>query len=215
MKVACISDLHGNLIDNVPECDLLLIAGDICPTNGHHPTRQLHWIGNHFNPWLQQQRADAIIMVPGNHDFVFEKYKPEMECACLISTKATYKGLTIWGHPYTPLFYDWAFVAPSSVLQTVNEAMPPCDILITHGPPHGILDVIGGVNVMVHGKVEPEHLGCRALRTAVERVKPKLHVFGHIHSGHGRMLAQGTQFINASLLGERYTVDYPVEVFEL
>ena len=73
------------------------------------------------------------------------------------------------------------------------------DILITHGPPKGILDVTADMDAG-----EPVHVGFRSLRRHVrERIKPKLHAFGHIHdekhfNNYGTIIRDGTQFINCS-----------------
>ena len=78
------------------------------------------------------------------------------------------------------------------------------DILITHGPPYGYLDKLPHI---------PENLGCELLRNRVDVIKPKIHVFGHIHYGYGYVNNGDTHFINAAVLGEQYTyVNKPVDV---
>ena len=47
--------------------------------------------------------------------------------------------------------------------------------MLTHGPPQGILDQT----------YKSESVGCEFLRNAVERVRPRLHCFGHIHESWG------------------------------
>ena len=71
-------------------------------------------------------------------------------------------------------------------------------VLITHGPPFGIRD----------RNVTGEFTGCRDLLAAITRVRPRLHVFGHIHEGAGTQVhsALGTTFVNASMLGAGYDV---------
>jgi Icc-related predicted phosphoesterase len=66
------------------------------------------------------------------------------------------------------------------------------DILVTHGPPYSILD-------RSPGALHPA--GCPQLLEAVTRLKPKLHVFGHVHGAHGMLSTEGTLFVNAALLG--------------
>ena len=68
------------------------------------------------------------------------------------------------------------------------------DLLVTHGPPKGILDLTP----------RGEPVGCEELREAVRRVKPRLHVFGHIHHAYGRHVVDGTRFVNASICDEFY-----------
>jgi Icc-related predicted phosphoesterase len=70
------------------------------------------------------------------------------------------------------------------------------DILITHGPAWGILDdVEGNRNV---------HLGCELLAEKIKQIKPKIHICGHIHSGHGHYFDGYTHYFNASVLNEQY-----------
>jgi len=68
------------------------------------------------------------------------------------------------------------------------------DVLITHGPPFGILDKT----------VRGEKVGCQDLLAAIKRIKPKFHIFGHIHEDYGTVTKDETTFVNASLLNERY-----------
>ena len=77
------------------------------------------------------------------------------------------------------------------------DAIPSnTDILITHGPPYGYLDIPGGSSVRV---------GCEMLRYRVDQIKPKIHVFGHIHGGYGHYYNGHTHFFNASVLNEQYS----------
>jgi Icc-related predicted phosphoesterase len=80
------------------------------------------------------------------------------------------------------------------------------DILITHGPPYGILD----------STQRNEHVGCKALYERVQLIKPKLHVFGHIHESYGRQQDSGQQstiFVNAATCNLRYeSVQSPIVV---
>ena len=61
------------------------------------------------------------------------------------------------------------------------------DVLITHGPPYGILDVTD----------ERQKVGCEELMKAVLRVQPKVHIFGHIHEAYGEHQTKLTHFVNA------------------
>ena len=82
------------------------------------------------------------------------------------------------------------------------------DILITHGPPHGILDE-------VPRKYWIENTGCEELRKKVEEIRPKAHIFGHIHCGYGQTEKFGVKFINASNCDESYEPTQTPIVFEL
>ncbi len=115
-------------------------------------------------------------------------------------------GLKIYGSPWQPRFYDWAFnLNRGAELEEKWRLIPPdTDVLITHGPPHGILDE-------VERQYYIENTGCEELRKRVEMICPKLHVFGHIHCGYGQIEKFGTEFVNASNCDEEYNpVNLPV-----
>jgi hypothetical protein len=102
----------------------------------------------------------------------------------------TIDGVAFYGSPWQPWFYDWAFNLPRDgwELRKRWEAIPTeTDVLVTHGPPHMVLDKAAGR----HSKdVASDHGGCKILRTEIlTRIKPKLHVFGHIHEGYGAPLS--------------------------
>lgn len=106
------------------------------------------------------------------------------------------EGINFYGSPVTPFFYDWAFNCErgEKIKQYWDKIPENTDVLITHGPPFGILDKT----------TTGEIVGCEELAKAVNRIQPKVHIFGHIHEEYG-MIAKGeTTYINASLLNERY-----------
>jgi Icc-related predicted phosphoesterase len=80
------------------------------------------------------------------------------------------------------------------------------DVLVTHGPPFGVLD---------RAHPSTKHLGCEELAKAIGEIKPRLHVFGHIHGGHGSSASNGTQFVNASAVNEAYWPVYDPQVVEI
>jgi Icc-related predicted phosphoesterase len=106
------------------------------------------------------------------------------------------EGVHIWGSPVTPWFFDWAFNqhrgAPIS--KYWKQIPPDTDLLITHGPPAGILDATGGGH----------HVGCEELLKSVKHIKPKVHVFGHIHEAYANVQQDGTTFINASVVDSNF-----------
>ena len=112
------------------------------------------------------------------------------------------EGIRFWGSPITPEFCNWAFMREPRDIGRHWDAIPDdTDVLITHGPPHGILDQC------------PDSVGCEQLLEAVKRVGPKVHAFGHIHEGHGILEKDGTTFVNASIMDGRYRpVNAPIGV---
>jgi Icc-related predicted phosphoesterase len=80
--------------------------------------------------------------------------------------------------------------------QKWNDIPAATDILITHGPAWGFLDDVEGRR--------GQHLGCELLAKRINTIRPKIHVCGHIHSGHGHYFDGHTHYFNAAVLNERY-----------
>jgi Icc-related predicted phosphoesterase len=164
-----------------------------------------------FNNWLGELPHRFKAIVPGNHEFFLEADPSERfllsNATVLINEGIEIEGLRIWGSPVTPL-YGGAFGLSSAKDRKRLYAQIPqdIDVLISHGPPFGILDSepISGL-----------HAGCRELLDGVMRVRPKLHVFGHIHGAYGVFQTEHTTFVNASLLGVHGDVDRAPFVFEM
>jgi len=107
------------------------------------------------------------------------------------------------------VFNDWAFHAErgASIRRYWGKIPPGTDVLITHGPPFGSLD---------KANILSAHLGCEELTKAVVRIKPKLHVFGHVHGGYGRETGpNGTQLVNCAVLNENYALTNEPVTIEL
>jgi predicted phosphodiesterase len=198
MRLVLISDTHGlhNRMGPLPEGDVLIHAGDFMNA-GYDPNEAIS-----FNRWLGQQPFEYRIVCAGNHDRYFQRLPEEARSLLsngiyLEETGITIEGLSFWGSPYTPEFLDWAFMYPRGdrAKEHWDRIPDELDVLITHGPPYGILD-----RIAPHGV----HLGCEELLKAVEEKKPKVHVFGHIHAGAGLLRSGATQFVNAAYLNESY-----------
>lgn len=212
MRISFISDTHTKHIQvakDLPGGDLIIHAGDI--SSRGYP-REI----TAFCTWFDQlDNYDHKIFIPGNHDFMFENRREEA-----MQIVRSYKSINvllddyisvgpdeehlvkIYGSPWQPEFCNWAFNLPRNGigLTKVWGAIPDdTDILITHGPPFGTLDQVIG---------RADHLGCEVLANRLSALKPKIHVFGHIHSGNGYRFDGTTHFINASSLNERYEYEY-------
>jgi predicted phosphohydrolase len=195
MKIVALSDTHSrhkSLV--VPDGDILIHAGDA--TMGGRLDEIVE-----FNRWLGTLPHPVKVFCAGNHDWLFER-APGLARSLL--THATYlqdelmvvQGLRIYASPWQPRFFDWAFnLDRGAPLRRKWDSIPAdTDILITHGPPYGILDQ----------NPSGEHCGCEELRAAVERIQPRLHIFGHIHQGYGTLDYAGTRFVNACNCTEQY-----------
>ncbi len=209
--VVAVSDLHGHL-PNIPPCDILLVAGDIAPSS--HIALQEKWLKTAFRDWLERVPAKEIVGIAGNHDFIFEQKPdlvPKLKWKYLQDSQIELFGLKIWGTPWQPRFYDWAFNADEPDLKNKFNLIPTgTDILVSHGPPFGIGDYVPGRN-----GGDLEHVGSPSLLDRVLKVKPKLHVFGHIHEGRGEYERDGVKFVNATVVDRRYKLSYLPMIFEM
>jgi predicted phosphohydrolase len=198
MRLVFISDTHGlhDRLGLLPEGDVLVHAGDFMNA-GYDPKEVIS-----FNRWLGQQPFEHRIVCAGNHDRLFENLPADARSLLsngiyLEESGITVNGLSLWGSPYTPEFLDWAFMYPRGDRAKAhwNRIPDKLDVLITHGPPFGVLD-----------QTTPDgpHLGCEELSKAVVEKRPRVHVFGHIHGGAGLFCDGTTQFVNAAYLNESY-----------
>ncbi len=211
MKVALTSDLHGAL-PVIEPCDLLIIAGDVCPVHNHSEEFQWDWLERDFAQWLESVPAKHIVAIAGNHDFLAQSY-PEvfhgLPWEYLFDSGTDYGGLAIYGTPWVPNLPNWAFYGNDDTMTERFSHIPmSTDILVSHGPPHGILDkVLRGM-----------HVGSKPLDKKVWELKdPKLVVFGHIHEAYGIFDSspEGPIFVNAALMDVNYEPVNPVRMIEL
>lgn len=212
-KIVCVSDLHQNLPE-IPECDLLCIAGDLTFGFKGHLLDQRAWLVNEFADWVKRVPAKEVAVVAGNHDQCVEAYGwPEgIDCQYLQDSGARLCGLNVWGTPWQPWFYNWAFNAPErngeEFLAEKFALIPPdTDIVICHGPPRGYGDQVGDPNDP-YREGQP-HVGSQAMTDRLREVQPRLMVCGHIHSGYGQYrLGHGrlahTQIVNCALVNNQY-----------
>jgi Icc-related predicted phosphoesterase len=212
LKIVAVSDLHG-ILPSVPSCDLLLIAGDICPVGNHDLDYQASWLDTDFRAWLKSQPARQTVFVAGNHDFIFqnlpEQVPQNLPAVYLEDSAFHWNGLTIWGTPWQPWFHDWAFNLYEPQLKEKWDLIPPpTDILVVHGPPQGYGDG-------VPSRQGVRRTGSPSLLARIETIQPKLVVFGHIHEGRGQWQVGKSTLANVTLLNEKYEPVYEPFVFEL
>ena len=209
MKIVIISDTHGKHKDLekwLPkEADAIICAGDISKFGDMGSINSfLYWFSN-----LHQFKTK--IFIAGNHDKYFEDQHNlaigiiPSNIIYLENQEYNLNGIKIYGSPVTPWFHNWAFnVQRGEAIKKYWNMIPEdTDILVTHGPPFGVLDVSF---FSPHGNPtdEPNHAGCEELIIAVNKIKPKVHVFGHIHPHYGTLKENETLFINASNADSKY-----------
>lgn len=233
MKIVAISDTHmrhDKLI--IPPCDILISAGDWTNRGEKHEVEK-------FAKWINNQPAQFIVLSPGNHEKYLEEHLPESRnwftencprAYLLIEESVTIEGIKIFGSPIQPFFFDWAWNrAPSDqqmlmqcgygkvkLAQPIKphwDAIPDdTNILITHGPPYGILDQTTYAN----GDPRPEHLGCELLMNRIKELKDlDLHFFGHIHHPGGNQVHRdGVSYYNSAICDEIYAPTNPITVVD-
>ncbi|MDH3648610.1 MAG: metallophosphatase domain-containing protein [Saprospiraceae bacterium] len=187
MKVVCLSDTHCRHSQiSVPNGDLLIHAGDI--SNGAE--RDIR----DFLAWFTALPHLHKILVAGNMDFDLEKnfevYADDLEdIVYLENDSAVIEEYMLYGSPVVPNFIGVFNRNRGEEIKKYWDRIPDdVDILITHGPPLGILDETS----LGH------HVGCQDLLNSLSRVRPRLHLFGHIHESYGVLERDGTTFVNAS-----------------
>jgi len=192
VTIVCIADTHELHREvDIPDGDILIHAGDFTMLSKSAAAIL------DFNEWLGELPHAYKLVVPGNHEFFLESDPSKRglisNATMLINEGLEVMGLKIWGSPVTPL-YGGAFGRISSVdrANLYSKIPDDVDILVTHGPPYGHLDTT---------PVNTHPSGCPELLRAVSKLKPRLHLFGHIHGAHGMVSEEETLFVNAALLG--------------
>lgn len=212
MKLTFLSDTHTkHHLINLSGGDVLIHSGDFMNCG-----YKKHEIMN-FLDWFTDQPYKHKVFIAGNHDRYFQMFPDEIQeilnniygdmVTYLEDSGTEIDGVKLWGSPWQPEFFNWAYNLPRNgeeLKEKWNLIPQETDILITHGPPFGYLDKL---------IQNPQNLGCELLVEKVVSVKPKIHVFGHIHDGYGYVTNGDTHFINASSLNERYVyTNKPLDV---
>jgi len=206
-RITSISDTHNkhkHIAGDLPGGDILIHSGDISSMGYPHEIEN-------FCKWFDKiDNYDHKVFIAGNHDFLFERDSHEA-----LQIVNSYKTITylqddwvgfgddstmikIWGSPWQPEFYNWAFNLPrnSDYIDEKWKMIPDdTDILLTHGPAWGYGDVVIG---------RYDHIGCERLIHRIMGKRIPVHAFGHIHSGYGYSTDGTTHFINSSVLNESY-----------
>jgi len=183
IRIWHISDTHMNhekLV--VPEgIDLVIHSGDA--SNYRDPFRNEPEL-RAFLTWFASVPIPNKIFVPGNHDTSLEKglvtrefIEEQLNIHLLLSEEKNILGYRFWGSPYTPKYGDWSYMKDRSKIDAVWETIPAdIDVVITHGPPYGVLDATYNYSN------KTELVGCSALMKRMTKLQPKLMLFGHVHA---------------------------------
>lgn len=169
-----------------------------------------------FLKWYSNLPYKYKILIAGNHDYLFEKFrgiaqellKKYPNIIYLESSEVIIEGIKIYGEPRQPWFHNWAFnVERGEVIRRYWDVIPDdTDILVTHGPPYDILDLTAS----------GQSVGCVDLRERIKELKKlKLCIFGHIHEDAGYKMIDGVHFVNASVLNLRYQLHNKPQAFRI
>ena len=226
MQILALSDTHGYLPLITTPFDLLLICGDVCPVYTHGVQFQRMWLDEDFNKWIEglpfKDANSKVVMIPGNHDFVFEGKEPYwariMETSFFKNPRvkvlynetydfewfddnAVRHTLSIYGTPACKIFGNWAFMyGPDTLREMYNKCPDGVDIIISHDAPR-----INNLGMVSEGRWAPKDAGNPLLDELMNRVKPKYYFCGHIHSGnHAFIEHNGTLAANVSFVDEQY-----------
>lgn len=210
-RLCFISDTHeqhGQLTQRIigAQADVLVHCGDFTGRGHLDKIRD-------FAEWcamlVRKGYVKHVVTVAGNHDLTLDATQPNVGDAPVIGrlcleqhgvayledSGAEVAGLRFYGSPWTPRFFDWGFQLVSDAQsRRIFGAIPECDVLVTHGPPLGIRDLVPS----------GQHAGSRRLLDAVRRVRPRIHAFGHIHCQYGITAGKDTLYINAATCTEAY-----------
>lgn len=212
MRLVCISDTHGDHEGlALPQGDVLIHAGDVS-AHGHRAETL------EFMKWLGAQGFEHTLCIAGNHDTYIEQELLQVQqfahlngVQLLNDSGCEINGVSFWGSPITPRFFDWSFMRdPGPPIEAHWNLIPDStDVLVTHGPPLGVMDEVfrpGG---------QVEQTGCPSLLARVQEICPTLHIFGHIHEGHGSLIRDGINFLNVSTMNEFYCLTHQPVVVDL
>jgi Icc-related predicted phosphoesterase len=222
MKVVCISDTHGthkNL--DLPNGDLIIHSGDFsAKLSSMEECRN-------FIDWYSLTNFKYKILIAGNHDCCLDPKKMQYSLEIpnmltyienkgiiyLENSMTTINGINIWGSPYSfnesETDYSssvgyWAFgyndTFNKDIYEKLSQTHERIDLLVTHEPPRGILDT-----TTKHG-----NLGSEKLLEIVQRINPRVSIYGHMHSSYGSKKIRDTTFINCALFGQNLPISFEI-----
>lgn len=240
MRIAALSDLHGHLTHTVPQADVLVINGDIVPlwssAGVWQSSRELEWLRTKFARWLRRNIEESGCRVAfvsaGNHDVVFQSPELRIEAIRAIADihpraiakiphalvdpipTDVFEGVKFAFDPWTPTIQNrtWAFSLSRSSDGNPHLHIPvDTDVLVSHGPPLGLLDY-----------TDDGPRGCSRLMHRMLEVGPAVTFVGHIHEERGRreryfdLMGRQRKIINTCICDRNYSErNGKVQVYDL
>lgn len=190
VRIVALADTHlfNHSGYDIPDGDILVHAGDMCRSGDFRELQEA-------SEWINSLPHPNKVVIAGNHDWAFVR-RPE-QAQLLFSTvnylqdsEATVAGIRFYGAPWQPEFLGWAFNLPRGepMAEVWGKIPTGIDVLVTHGPPLGFGD----------RTYADERVGCADLIARIRVVKPRVHLFGHIHQDGGNWLEHATTFLNVT-----------------
>lgn len=199
MRIVLLSDIHHHLPE-IPDCDLLLIAGDLVHTRKNDFISQEIFINGKFKKWLlANARRITCAFTSGNHDFLFERYKHLIDDEVIQfyyeDVGFEFQEIKFWLTPQNLRFYDWSFNRSEAQLREYFNLIP-CDtnVLVSHQPPYGAGDLTE----------RGERVGSVSLMRKIQELNLDFACVAHIHSDRGIHQLNDTMIINAAITDEEY-----------
>ncbi len=197
-RVVTVADLHGNLPADLPDGDVLAIAGDVCPLEDHSVDFQRRWLEDCFYPWLGSLPHPDVVWIAGNHDFACqsEGWTAGGRGTYLLDSATTAAGLSFYGTPgsrscaagpSTPPTRSGRRCSGGSRRSTSSSRTAHHSATATGSPTDGA----PAVPSSRHGS---------------KPISPRLCACGHIHEDHGLTELGATTIANVSYVDERYAV---------
>jgi Icc-related predicted phosphoesterase len=215
-KICAMSDIHGHLPENIEECDIVCIAGDIMPLEiQRNVTESFMWFKEIFFPWINDLPCEKVFWIGGNHDFWlswtdtkavnrFTRENCYDKLVYLNNTLVEYDNLRSYGCPQVENLEGWAFYTEDG---HEFNAIPQCDILLTHMPPK--IENLGYI---------PKYgdLGSEELKHIADSHKIKLWFCGHMHDGNHEIVEyNGCKLKNVAIKNDLYEVANPITYIDL
>ena len=189
-EICVVADTHQKHRElRIPESELLIHCGDFCSFQ-----REDEKTLEDVDVWFAEAPVKDVLCIGGNHDYLLQSREFRFAHARLLEDDlAEVAGLSIYGSPWCPDLLGFAYFAPEEELIEKWKDIPSgIDVLVTHTPPYGILDVPSSGTT---------HLGCPHLQNELKRIKPRVHLFGHVHASYGSHQAGDTKYVNAAMVG--------------
>jgi len=187
LRMVCISDIHLTYgYFNLPPGDVLIITGDTLWKSIWDTTEKSTKELKNFNDWIGKHPHKYKILIGGNHDKVMEEWGPEKtsqilyNCTYLQNNGTKIEGATFYGSPMSILGMsnNRAFqISSEKFYDFLHEFPRDLDVLLSHSCYRGDMQ----------DYVDNE-------------LKPRVHIFGHLHEEYGIIFGKNTTFVNCCIV---------------